>query len=234
MLFYIATPVGPGTEGPARVPYESGHWRAQVTTGLLSLWSGVLLLSIFARLFEINLLSKVLAATPYSAEEANFSYTSLWVLGWAEWLFYVGIVISFLLWFHRAYRNLPALGAIGLKYSPAWAVGAFFVPLLNLVRPFQIMREIWQVSTATAGRWVNVNWEAGSLPPVLIGWWGTWWGYIMFGRMAGQLSQSGTDYSMAIWADRLTIVTCMAGLVAAVLFIRIIREVDRGQTARQQ
>ena len=39
-----------------------------------------------------------------------------------------------------------ALGANNLKYTPKWAVGCFFVPFLNLVMPYQVVREIWKAS----------------------------------------------------------------------------------------
>jgi hypothetical protein len=48
--------------------------------------------------------------------------------------------------FRRAYRNLPALGAESPRFSSGWAVGAWFVPFLNLVRPKQIMDDIWRAS----------------------------------------------------------------------------------------
>ena len=54
--------------------------------------------------------------------------------------------MAFLFWFHRVQKNLPALGGRELKYTPGWAVGGFFVPFLNLVRPIQVMREVWHGS----------------------------------------------------------------------------------------
>jgi Domain of unknown function (DUF4328) len=38
----------------------------------------------------------------------------------------IGFVLTgivFLMWIHRAYSNLPALGARNLETSPGWAVG---------------------------------------------------------------------------------------------------------------
>ena len=61
------------------------------------------------------------------------------------WLF-LGTSVAFLFWFHRVQKNLPALGGRELKYTPGWAVGGFFVPFLNLVRPIQVMREVWHGS----------------------------------------------------------------------------------------
>lgn len=60
-------------------------------------------------------------------------------------------------WIYRAHANLREAGLDELRYSPGWSVGSFFVPLINLVVPFQAMRELhnrshgegpWQAATA--------------------------------------------------------------------------------------
>lgn len=51
--------------------------------------------------------------------------------------------VAFIRWMWRAYENLPAVG-VQVDYSLGWTVGAWFVPVLGLFRPYNIMREIWQ------------------------------------------------------------------------------------------
>ena len=78
--------------------------------------------------------------------------------------FVTGIV--FLKWVYRAYRNIQGFGAEGLRFSPGWAVGYYFVPILNLVRPVQVMSEIWRVSQdpqnwlQRRGSWLIGTWWA--------------------------------------------------------------------------
>jgi hypothetical protein len=43
--------------------------------------------------------------------------------------------ILFLVWFYRAYRNLVRSGIQDLRYAPGWAVGSWFIPFFNFVRP---------------------------------------------------------------------------------------------------
>ena len=45
--------------------------------------------------------------------------------------------IAFLMWIFRASQNLPRLGAVGQRFSPRWAVGWWFVPIMLLFRPYQ-------------------------------------------------------------------------------------------------
>ncbi len=56
---------------------------------------------------------------------------------------YVACGITFLFWFRRAYGNAYATGLRG-AHTVGWAVGAWFVPFLNLVRPAQIAGEMWR------------------------------------------------------------------------------------------
>src|SRR5438093_12382214 len=53
---------------------------------------------------------------------------------------------GFLTWLQRAYRNLPALHATELRYTPGWAVGSWFIPLVNLFAPHQVVSELWKAS----------------------------------------------------------------------------------------
>jgi hypothetical protein len=78
----------------------------------------------------------------------------------------LGIVtgITFLKWIYRAYKNIQGFGAEGLRFSPGWAVGYYFIPILSLIRPVQVMSEIWRASDdprnwpRRPGSWVIVSW----------------------------------------------------------------------------
>ena len=78
----------------------------------------------------------------------------------------LGIVtgITFLKWIYRAYKNIQGFGAEGLRFSPGWAVGYYFIPILCLIRPVQVMGEIWRASddprnwSQRPGSWVVSSW----------------------------------------------------------------------------
>ena len=57
-------------------------------------------------------------------------------------VFVVSIVLV-AMWIHRAHANLREAGVDGLEFTPGWAVGWFFVPIAQLFKPFQAMRELW-------------------------------------------------------------------------------------------
>jgi hypothetical protein len=80
---------------------------------------------------------------------------------------FIASVIIIARWIHRAHANIVNTGQ-RLETTPGWAVGWFFVPLANLFKPFQAMRELWNASHL-AGDYFNQESD-----PLLRYWWGFW------------------------------------------------------------
>jgi uncharacterized protein DUF4328 len=77
----------------------------------------------------------------------------------------IGIVV-FLMWVHRVTANLVAWGADA--DSPSSAVASFFIPFVNLVKPYRILSDVWMASRspdAEVGRRTS---------PLLLTWWLVW------------------------------------------------------------
>lgn len=232
---HIAAPSLPSSvlTTQSAVPYKSGHGSAQRAV----IWQvvGVVLnlISIISVFLEIGLLFSIGDGMTISTVdlEANDSRQALIKNG--HILVYAVTVVFFLLWIHRAYRNLPALGAAGLKFSPRWAVGGFFVPFLNLVRPFQVMGEIWQASSAAADPRSDTDWKDVPIPVLLRVWWGSW----LLGNFLSQtatLAARGDHLYQLILSDLLSIAALVLNIVAAVLLIRIVRTVDLKQEEKRR
>jgi Domain of unknown function (DUF4328) len=84
---------------------------------------------------------------------------------------YLATVTGFLVWFHRAYTNLHALGMEPLRFGAGWAIGGWFVPIFNLVRPKQIMNDIWRGSDPAASASTDGAWHRAPVPALLHLWW---------------------------------------------------------------
>ena len=60
-------------------------------------------------------------------------------------LFFGGLLggaITVPMWMYRSSRNLRALGATGLRWSPGLSAGGWFIPVANLVVPFFALDEL--------------------------------------------------------------------------------------------
>jgi len=50
------------------------------------------------------------------------------------------------LWFFKVNKNSRALGAINMRYSPLWSALWFFIPIFNIWKPIQVLKELYYTS----------------------------------------------------------------------------------------
>jgi len=91
---------------------------------------------------------------------------SLFALGYLGT--YLTTVVIFCIWINLANRNARAISAVPMQFTPGWCVGWFFIPIANLWKPMQAMREIWQVSENPAQT------PDATTPPQVGTWWTLW------------------------------------------------------------
>jgi hypothetical protein len=155
-------------------------------------------------------------------EDAEQRLTLTAVLLLVAFLAALGFLIA---WTSRAYRNLPALGAADLRFTQGWAVGSWFVPFLNFVRPKQILDDIWRVSCGEDG---VADWHRRRVSPLLHVWWGLW-------ILGGLLGLSMPDSAELSSVSRAAITGCVADgllIIASALAIVIITRATEGQELR--
>ena len=133
--------------------------------------------SIVAFAQQLDLLSRLDAGEFVSITEVEDSNDLVTQLASLTLFVFALTVLAFLVWIHRAYRNADSLSANELDYSPGWAVGSYFVPILNLWRPYRIMSEIWQESAGdqspsqrAKGVWLLRSWWALWIIGWIISW----------------------------------------------------------------
>ena len=74
--------------------------------------------------------------------------------------------VVFITWTRRLYRNVAPLGG-ETRFKPGWAVGGWFVPLLNLVRPKQVLDDAWREGMVDSRDLDQVD----KPPPFMEFWW---------------------------------------------------------------
>lgn len=148
---------------------------------------------------------------------------------------FIATVIAFLLWEYRAHSNLNALKPENLEFTPGWAVGWWFVPFLNLFKPFQAMREIWWESDPDG---VNFNDEPTFLSASLHsapGFMTIWWAFWIISNIANNLASRAFDpdnpESAAI-GGTVVIAAGILTIIAAVLAITVVRDITDRQERR--
>src|ERR1700737_3384910 len=141
----------------------------------------------------------------------------------------VGCAILFLMWFHRMYRNLPALG-IARPHSPRWAMGVWFIPLGNIFLVPRVVQEVWDGSHGRPIQKPKGMFSFPKLDAPVSRWWVAFFGANVINRIAGspKNANAGDVVSASLW---LLVVEALL-LVSAVLAIRMARMMRRAQESR--
>lgn len=144
------------------------------------------------------------------------------IIGVIQFVLYVSTAILFLTWIYRANASARQLGAVGMRYTPGWCVGWYFVPIANLWKPFGAMRELWRASSGA------MNWQAESTPAQL-GW---WWFFWIAGNI--RLSLPASDLGSALAVNTANFVSDILSIPGCLLLAWIIKNIQARQMARRQ
>ena len=209
--------------------FVSGYSVALIVAGCLSVF---ILISIAGAVVDISLL-QVLSKAP-SLRTIPAGVNDSQILALVIRFLLSGVVlltaVFFLIWIYRAHKNLKVFGATELKYSPGWAVASFFVPFLNIFRPYQVIAEIWKASAKGARRGVGANWKFEHIPAYFGLWWGLWLLSGLLDFFSAFMILGGGLANQQLVASRYRLVYDVVSITCAVLAIVVVLRI----TARQE
>jgi hypothetical protein len=143
--------------------------------------------------------------------------------GLFQLLVFIVTGIPFLMWIHRANRNARALGAQGMQFTPGWSVGWYFIPVLNLWKPYQAMKEIWQASHNP------FSWRSEPIPSLLGNWWGLWLLTNFLGQMTFRLSFRAQSPQALTSAAAVGVLSDVVDVALCLVGIRLVTSIYRKQ-----
>jgi len=140
--------------------YRSAGRRARITCILLGVVAFITLLSMIQNGSALRIVDDARAGMLTVKEATNFNRSSVFV-----GLMYLGAVgagaIAFLGWLSRSVDNVPALGGGRPSVTPRWSIGWWFIPFVNLVKPYQIVRDVHDrmaIGPSSGGGWLLLAW----------------------------------------------------------------------------
>ncbi|UJA18905.1 DUF4328 domain-containing protein [Thermoleophilia bacterium SCSIO 60948] len=204
---------GPSEPASGKVRNEFWRWsgpfevqpiadRSRVAIALLCLVALAGLGSLWADIGQVGLLGDIRDGARVSLVEANESDDRVRTFAIAYTIAVVLAAIGFLLWYSRAYRNTIALGARDPRYGPGWSIGYWFIPFVNLVRPKQVMNDIWRASDPELDRNAS-GWRFGRVSPLLHWWWAIWLLSTFVQRFVFRLGFNDDEFSFGTSIDDL-------------------------------
>lgn len=182
---------------------------------------GTLLVAIWSGSLEIELLTAAKAGAAVSEDQAFGSDRRQAVIGLVQLAIYVSLVVLYSVWVYRANRNARALGARDMTFSPGWCVGWFFVPIMNLFKPYQAVKEIWKASNpSTAG-----SWQQGESPGLVTLWWALWIIWCVLGNASFRLSLRAEGLDQLLVCSWLTMICDVIDVPLTILALLVVRTI---------
>lgn len=156
----------------------------------------------------------------------------LQVVGVIETVLRIACIVVFLVWVYRGFVNLTAISSAVLDFSPGAAIGWWFVPFVNIVRGYQIVRELWTFSVPDAS-----DDEMFAVIPSAPWWMIIWWLSFVVGNVFLRVSTMITPSDIEKFGGmELLWGTIFIGgflhIISALLLIRIMLGVNSMQEAR--
>jgi hypothetical protein len=176
---------------------------------------GVSVLSIFSDFLQYNLLWG--GTQDESAYEMNDLRQRM--IGLLFLAVMVVHIVMFILWFRRAYYNVHQVANLNPKYDEASASFAWFIPILNLFRPFQIMLDIWEKTQ------VNTERLSERVGNQLVGWW--WATHIItniLSNLSFRMMNAAQDIPTMMNATLFSAIAELTTIPALLLVIQIVTQ----------
>lgn len=137
------------------------------------------------------------------------------IVGLTQFIFAIVLGITFLRWIYRTNKNLRILSGEQMTFTPGWSVGWYFVPIAHLFKPYQVMKEIWQVSHKNESTTYS-----------LVGWWWCLWIVSSFlGHLAFKLAFRLDDLDSYIASTMTYIVSDGLDVILNILALMLVTRI---------
>ena len=196
--------------------------RAKNAILLIWILLGLGIISIISSFLQLNLLQNAAEGNEINDTEANINDIREQIIAILYIITFIISGITFIQWFRRAYFNLHLLNNRS-TYKEGWAAGSWFVPILNLFRPYQIMQELYHETRLILLRnKVKFN---STFSSKYLGW---WWALWVFSGISGQSIQSYSNTAESIdqliWLTFASLVSNIMGIFLAIITIKVIKD----------
>lgn len=200
--------------------YRTAGVRAKVTIGLLALTGAISFITAIVDLGGFDILRQAEAGTLTDADALSYDST-VQVLAFLYLVAFPATAIAFLAWLSRSVDNVPPLTGERPMVTPRWSIGWWFVPFANLVKPYQIVKDLLvrMPASATGGT------------GIALAWWLTWVGTGIIGWVSLRLSEGGTLDELRTYFTANVVLDALT-VIAAALAIIIVRRIQAAADLR--
>lgn len=187
------------------------------------------ILKLVGSIINLFIFAKYDSSLPISAiepmDELFVAIIGVFNLPWL--MLWLVLVILYSGWIHRSYTNLVKHNVQGLRMTPAWAVGWNFMPILQLFKPFQVMKEIYLASFYAEDD--SEEWKHQFIPSLFL--W--WWLFLLIGIITFVnwfvFSQTFIFLQLDGW---LSVISAISFIISGVILLKLMKQVTDKQVSR--
>lgn len=191
----------------------------------------IAILSIIFGFLEYQLLSAYQEGVYASLQEAfadgEVVIQLLQSIGIASLIAFIASAVLILKWIYRANYNARQLGALNMTYTPAWSIAYYFIPIFNLWKPYQAMKEIWMASKNP------LDWRLTKISLILPVWWALWLTSNMLNQSIFRLSASAEELPELMNLNMLSQISNVLDIPLAIVTLAIVNGIYRMQTSHK-
>lgn len=143
-----------------------------------------------------------------------------------------GVGVAILIWLYQAKVQCIRLGARDTRYTPLASIGCYFIPILNLWRPYYTMQELYRGSLAphswqqAPSTWLIPIWWAFLLAPIVSML--LYWPYV---SMVWLSPQDATLMSFT-WLNQCSLTISMDNLLCTAALYWLVHRINKAQLAQ--
>jgi hypothetical protein len=201
--------------------------RAKLVSMLLITGAVIDAIAVVSGLAELELLGRIArGGGSFASGEPEANDTRQAIVGSLQVLAIVATATCWLLWEWRAYGNLTLLGTGDTRFSPRWVVWGWFIPIMHLFRPLQVVRDLW-LRSEDRNRQASVNHLRS---PTLLGWWwAAWIASGILGQIYFRASIAAESIGSLQAVAALGLLSDGLGVISGILAIVVVRRIDAFQ-----
>lgn len=201
--------------------------RAKMAIVMLWVVFGIEVVSLVSDYMQYDLLNRAMDGEYFTDSEADANDLRAMIVGLLYAVVYIISAIIFIRWFRRAYFNLHQLFGT-MDHTEGWAAGAWFVPIISLFRPYQIMKEMYQKTKRhLADR--NLG-SAAELPLTFVGWWWTFWIINnIYSSILTRVTRNAETLDSIMTATQASMINSLLSFAACLLAIKVVSDYARAE-----
>lgn len=200
---------------------KSNKQRAKNAITLIWIVLALEIVSLISGYLQYDLLQAPANGGEISLEAATANDTREKIVGGVYLIALIISAVTFIQWFRRAYFNLHTR-VNHLSHSDGWAAGSWFVPVINLYRPYQIMKELYQETKKLLLTKLNINEKLSTSS--LVWWWTLWIISIVMGQFLLRYAQYAESLDELTTSTVVAMIGNVLGIPLALLAVKVIKD----------